>query len=91
MLGVFVDSYRDAGERLAELLAAGDRPAAERLAHNCKGAAATLGAVPLAGLAAELEEALRAGKDAQELGDLIGAFGREATGLARALQEILPA
>ena len=90
MLGVFVDSYRDAGERVAEALATGDRAAAERLAHNCKGAAATLGAVRLADLAADLEQALRAGRDVGAMRELIDAFGREVTRFTGALVEVLP-
>ncbi|WP_460890891.1 response regulator, partial [Ramlibacter alkalitolerans] len=91
MLGVFMEAYRDCRERLAEHLAAGDRTGAERLVHNCKGAAATLGAVPLAGLAADLEQALRAGQPLDALAGRVEAFGGEVTRLTDALAAVLPA
>ncbi|MEJ8837023.1 hybrid sensor histidine kinase/response regulator [Ramlibacter sp. AN1133] len=90
MLGIFVDSYRDCEERLAEFLATGDRGSAERLVHNCKGAAATLGAMPLAGLAADLEQALRSGRDPGEIRGPVEAFGREVSRFTRALVQVLP-
>ena len=89
MLGIFLESYRDCEERLREFLERGDRVDAERLVHNCKGAAATLGAVPLAALAADLERALRAGQDVGEIAGLLGAFGREVGGFTRALAAVL--
>src|SRR5262249_40961018 len=90
MLGIFVDSYRDCEERLRVLLAAGDPASADRLVHNCKGAAATLGAVPLAGLAAELEGALRSEPEGETVPGLVDAFGRQVTEFTQALQRVLP-
>ncbi|GAB3776176.1 hypothetical protein GCM10028796_53240 [Ramlibacter monticola] len=90
MLGVFVDSYRGCEDQLRELLQAGDRHGAERLAHNCKGAAATLGAAPVAALAADVEQALRAEQDGEAVPARIAAFGRQLGELVRALDEVLP-
>ena len=82
MLRLFLDSYRDSGEKLQECLASGDVAAAERLVHNCKGSAATLGAAPLASAAADLERALRAGGRGE-------AIAPQAQAFAGALEEIV--
>jgi PAS domain S-box-containing protein len=58
MLAAFVQSHADDMERLARFLAAGDRREAQRLAHNLKGTAATLGVSALAEMAGELEASL---------------------------------
>ena len=54
------------GERFAGALAAGDRPLAQRLAHDLKGLAATAGAQALADRASALDAALRADEPANE-------------------------
>jgi HPt (histidine-containing phosphotransfer) domain-containing protein len=58
MLAAFVQSHADDMERLARFLAAGDRREAQRLAHNLKGTAATLGVSALAEMAGALEASL---------------------------------
>jgi HPt (histidine-containing phosphotransfer) domain-containing protein len=72
-----------------ERLAAGDRAAARLLTHNLKGVSATLGAVRVHALAAELEAALRDGRSADDLEPLRRAVEAEQAHLAAALQ-ILP-
>lgn len=53
--------------QIAEHLAAGDRLAAERLAHNVKGTAAGLGIGAVQSVAAALERALRQGEASESL------------------------
>jgi len=64
-----------------------DGAEARRHAHTIKGGAATLGATAIAGLAAELESALRSGGDAERTrrlaADLEAATSRLAAALAR--------
>ena len=67
LLRQFADGQRDAAKQIADLLAAGDRTAAERTAHSVKGVAANVGAQPLADAASALEKALRAGEEAAAL------------------------
>ena len=91
MLGHFARTYRDAGPRLQAALAAHDREAAERLAHSCRGAAATVGAVEVAQRAEALEAALREGREGSELAQAADGFAEAVTRLSRALDDALPA
>ena len=61
LFGLFVESHIDDMQQLGELLAVGDHAAAQRLTHNLKSVASTLGVDRLATLASSLESALRAG------------------------------
>ncbi|HZX29013.1 MAG TPA: AAA family ATPase [Telluria sp.] len=65
ILARFVQDYRDVGARLDGLYRSGERAQAERLAHTVRGAAANLGAMRMALAAQALEEAIRAGADAE--------------------------
>jgi two-component system sensor histidine kinase/response regulator len=58
----FQNDHRDAASQIANALAAADLERARRDAHSLKGVAANLGAQRLAGLAAEIEQALREGQ-----------------------------
>ena len=69
LLGCFVDGHLGDMLQLGELLAVGDRAAAQRLAHNLKGVASTLGVDRLAGMAANLERDLRASAPDRMVGD----------------------
>jgi PAS domain S-box-containing protein len=60
LVGKFVVAHGEDMAQLSELLVAGDREAAMRLAHSLKGAAATLGIDGLAEIAKRIEFALRA-------------------------------
>ncbi|WP_342150574.1 Hpt domain-containing protein [Methylorubrum sp. SB2] len=68
VLGLFVAQ----GRRLMPLIAAVDRPAAERadFAHTLKGAALGVGAARVAAVSAAVEAALRAGEAAPDLAAL---------------------
>jgi PAS domain S-box-containing protein len=69
-------------------LSDGDTATAERAAHSLKGAAATLGAGPLAGAAAAAEIAIRTGKGVEEaLGALSLALGPVIKSIRTALPE----
>ena len=59
LLALFVRSHADHVTELRRHLDSGARPAAQRLAHTLKGAAATLGAEAVRARALELELALR--------------------------------
>jgi len=59
VLEKFVRGQADVPARIRAALAAGDEGLAERTAHTLKGTAATIGAGPLAAVAAEVETALR--------------------------------
>jgi len=71
LLRLFADTHEGDLDRLAAALAAGDRPAAQRLAHGLKGVAATLGAVTVAEYAGRLNEQLRADRPGTESEELI--------------------
>ncbi len=59
LLERFLVGQPDQLNRLAQSLADGDTETARRIAHTLKGSAATLGAMQLAGLAADIETRLR--------------------------------
>ena len=61
LLRLFVEHHEADMTNLRDCLARGEHERAEHLAHSLKGAAGTLGATNLRGLAAALEETLRAG------------------------------
>ncbi|HEX2548105.1 MAG TPA: response regulator, partial [Ramlibacter sp.] len=91
VLGHFARTYRDAGGRLQAALAAQDRESAERLAHSCRGAAGTVGAIAVAQRAEALELALREGRDGAELRGAAEGFSDAITQLSQALDDALPA
>jgi HPt (histidine-containing phosphotransfer) domain-containing protein len=64
---LFVRETGQQVQALAEAFAQQDRPAAQRVAHKMKSAAAAVGASRLAGLARALDTALKAGEDMSEL------------------------
>ncbi|MFN2323645.1 MAG: ATP-binding protein [Trueperaceae bacterium] len=61
----FLDDQDGVPARIADALAGGEAPAAERAAHTLRGLAACLGAGPLADAAEGLENALRTGAAAR--------------------------
>jgi len=61
ILTLFADSHSADGQRLAALIGENDLIAAERLAHTLKGAAGSVGALPIHQLATELDAALKRG------------------------------
>lgn len=56
LLGIFASELRDLGERLAQGIAADDGQAIIKVAHIWKNSAALYGAMPLADLAAEIND-----------------------------------
>ncbi|MEF8755116.1 MAG: PAS domain S-box protein [Accumulibacter sp.] len=91
LLRRFAESVAEEGGDLRRCLAAGDRVAACRLAHSLRGAAGALGAAHLQMLAAELEDALRAGRSAAETGRLLAEVEAAQGALSVALRAALPA
>ncbi len=63
----FANTYVDSAARIEGQLAAGERQQAEHAAHTIRGAAANVGASPLADMAGELEEAIRSGREDAQL------------------------
>jgi HPt (histidine-containing phosphotransfer) domain-containing protein len=92
LLRSFVKSHADDITHLAAMPRNGDPMAAQRLAHNIKGTAATLGADRLAEAAGRLEETLRSSASTASVGDDIRAeldvVGRELAVLAAALSPV---
>ena len=85
LLDKLVASHAEDVARLRRHLDAGEREDARRLAHSLKGAAGALGATPLREAAARLEQAVRAGDDAQVAGGCVAvtaALARLAEALA---------
>jgi HPt (histidine-containing phosphotransfer) domain-containing protein len=76
---------------LSERLTAGDREDARRLAHTLKGIAGNLGAFATQRLAAELEAAIKEGRQMAELKPLTEATDQELQRLSTAILATLPA
>jgi two-component system, sensor histidine kinase and response regulator len=70
LLRQFSVQQSDAPVQITKLLKAGDRPAAERIAHTVKGVAANLGVKTIQLAAGELEKAIHDGADAARLESL---------------------
>jgi len=70
LLRQFCVQQSDAPGQIIELLEAGDRPAAERIAHTVKGVAGNLGVKAVQLAAGELEKAIHDGDDAARLESL---------------------
>src|SRR5438067_11289911 len=70
LLRQFCAQKWDAPGKIAEMLNAGDRPAAERKAHTVKGVAGNLGMKTVQLAAGELEKAIHDGADATQLESL---------------------
>ena len=89
LLRRFCNTHADDMTRLTELLAAGDRIGAQRLAHTLKGTGAALGATGLSQAAATLEEKFKARPDAPPddipVHTAMAAVDAELGGLAAAL------
>jgi PAS domain S-box-containing protein len=86
MLGKFVKSQEHAVELIQQALRDADGATAERLVHTLKGLAASMGAERLRGLAAQLEQALHAGADPQQLDRLIPPAQAQLDSLVAALR-----
>ncbi|MDO9227432.1 MAG: response regulator [Pseudomonadota bacterium] len=91
LLRLFVEHHEADMARLRECLASGDREQVEQLAHSLKGAAGTLGATTLQGLATALDQALRAGDPSQEIEALAAALEAEMRAFFSAVEAALAA
>ena len=84
LLSMIVERERNFGDRFRA--AAGDCATATRLAHDLKSEAATLGALPLSKLAAELEAACARGAPMREVNALLDVVLAALTPFLQALQ-----
>ena len=84
-----VDHAQDMA-RLRERMLLGDRDEARRLAHALKGSSANLGATGVQGLSADLEAAIRDGRDADGIERLTDAVENELQRLTAAIVAALP-
>jgi CheY-like chemotaxis protein len=89
LLRQFLD-LESAPLQIAEKLASGDRPQAERIAHSVKGVAASLGAGVVRDAAAELEVALRERGDSSSREAKLAEFRTALSGLIGRLRAALP-
>ncbi len=89
LLRILVDHHGADPARLAALLADGKTGELERLAHNLKGAAGSIGATLVHQRATELNAALRAGAAPEELGACCAALSEELSGLVAAIKKAL--
>ena len=71
LLGLFVDSQADTVERLNACLTAGDLQEIGRVAHSLKGSAGNVGATGVFGLTEAICNAVRDGRGAETLADLL--------------------
>jgi PAS domain S-box-containing protein len=88
LLEQFLVSQETLLERLDEALERGELATAERLAHGCKGVAATLGANAVAHAAAALEQQLRQGGDAPLCAPLLRGLAGELLPLLHCLRQL---
>ncbi len=88
MVRTFLQEVPGKWEALREVVERKEWDRAERLAHNLKGAAATVGAEALRGAAQDLEEAIRKGSPG-ETAALLEVLGDRLSRLKTALEEFL--
>ncbi|MCV2216859.1 response regulator [Thauera sp. Sel9] len=92
LLRRFCDTQSDAPARISQALAAGDRDTAVRIAHTLKGLAGNIGAETLAARAADIDNRLRNGQDAEAaLLGLAGALATLGSDIREALARRAPA
>ena len=85
-----VDDMTKLRARLRENMSVGDRDEATRLAHTLKGSSGNLGATDMQHLASELETAIKDGRDAAAIEELVGSVETELQSLTAALRAALP-
>ncbi|MBF0625818.1 MAG: response regulator [Magnetococcales bacterium] len=90
ILSQFVRLHGSAGHTMAGLLAAGDWPTLERMAHTLKGVAATIGATDLARTALQLEQGLKANADPAPVGLLLEQTTAQLGTVLATLAAVLP-
>ena len=87
LLRQFADGHASSPAQIDALLAADDRSAAERIAHNIKGVAGNIGAQALAEAASRLEKTIRTGEDNMEPAR---DFAAAMTATLKAIDRLLP-
>jgi len=88
LLAQFRDKYLDADREIAGLLRSDKSVEAARCAHTIKGVAGNLGADDLSMVAAELERALKTGRE--DAADLLAEMGARMLVLRGSLQQLFP-
>jgi len=86
MLRMFVTGQRDTVNQLSAALETDDRASAERMAHTTKGVCGNIGAKKAQALAAELEQAAKAGEDTARLHAITEALRDALVPLVQALE-----
>ncbi len=89
LMDKFVSGQREAPQRLARAIDAGDWVGAEREAHTLKGVSAQIGAMPLRDLAERLEHAIRQRDPPDLLQDLLGKIADSLPPLVDAIAAVL--
>ncbi len=90
LLRRYAVDHADDMARLRERMSQEDRDEARRLAHTLKGSSGNLGATGVQRLAAELETAIKEGRDASEIDALTSAVESELQRLTAAICAALP-
>ena len=90
LLRRYAADHADDMARLRQKMSEGDTDEARRLAHTLKGSSGNLGATKVQRLAAELEAAIREGRDAAAIEGLTSAAETELQSLTTALRAALP-
>ena len=90
LLRRFVDSHAQGLAPLHALLRAGDRSGAERWVHSLRGVSASIGSTQLPALAQSVEDGLRAGAPAPDLGPRLQALDTPLQALLAGLRSALP-
>jgi PAS domain S-box-containing protein len=91
MLIRFRDDHSESVNNIQRTLGENDYITAERIAHTLKGVAALLGAKDIATMAAQLEDKLHRGEEAQSLSVLLEKLGTDMQAVKTTLSRILPA
>lgn len=91
LLSGFADHHEDDLGKIVAALADGDLQTAKRVAHSLKGVAATLGAVRVQTIAADIDFALREQRAVAEMESLLGALAGQLSNLIAGLRASLPA
>ena len=86
LLRRYLDTHEGDMARLGACLAAGDREGARSIAHQLKGVSGLIGAARVAALAGDIDDALRAGAEAEAVAPMIASCGAELAQLVAAVR-----
>jgi two-component system sensor histidine kinase/response regulator len=90
ILGMFVANQGDAPAKIRRSLDEGDTQTAERLAHTAKGVSGNIGATTLQALAAEVEKAIKEGRDRKAIDEKLAPYAEAHAKMIVRLEEVLP-